>query len=148
MTVISLYQPYAMLVVLGIKRFETRAWNTSYRGPLGIHATAVMPDWCRNVCQQHPIQNRLLDYGIRLDMLPLGKIVGMVDLVDTQSTEDWLHEKEMDIENFPHWYEQYQYGDYSNGRFAWQFQQPRLFKHPIPAKGTSGLWKYDLEEFM
>ncbi|GAB4002328.1 hypothetical protein GCM10028807_60770 [Spirosoma daeguense] len=143
MTVISLYQPYATLVMLGFKLFETRSWDTHYRGKLAIHATATMPDWCRNLCLQDPFQNRLTSHGYRSDNLPLGKILGTVELIDTQRTEDWLTEKGSDIENFVYWYEQYLYGDYSDGRFVWQFQSPSLFNTPIVAKGSQGLWNYN-----
>nr|WP_254625658.1 hypothetical protein [Nostoc sp. TCL240-02] len=36
MKAISLWQPHASLVPLGLKRHETRSWGTSYRGPLLI----------------------------------------------------------------------------------------------------------------
>ena len=39
MTVISLLQPWAQLVVLGAKKIETRSWNTAFRGELLIHAS-------------------------------------------------------------------------------------------------------------
>lgn len=35
---LSLWQPWAALVVNGIKRFEGRQWSTNYRGPLWIHS--------------------------------------------------------------------------------------------------------------
>lgn len=35
---ITLHQPYAGLAAHGIKRFETRSWATSWRGPVAIHA--------------------------------------------------------------------------------------------------------------
>lgn len=38
MRAISLWQPWASLVVLGAKKIETRHWSTNYRGPLLIHA--------------------------------------------------------------------------------------------------------------
>jgi hypothetical protein len=36
---LSLWQPWASLIVLGHKDKETRSWPTSYRGRLWIHAT-------------------------------------------------------------------------------------------------------------
>lgn len=39
MKVISLRQPWALLVVLGHKKIETRSWKTTYRGDLLIHAS-------------------------------------------------------------------------------------------------------------
>lgn len=36
---ISLHQPWASLVALGIKKYETRSWSTKYRGKLLICST-------------------------------------------------------------------------------------------------------------
>ena len=44
---ITLTQPWATLVALGVKRIETRSWRTPYRGLLGIHAAKSYPDWAR-----------------------------------------------------------------------------------------------------
>lgn len=41
--VLSLWQPWASLMALGIKSIETRSWSTSYRGRLAIAATASVP---------------------------------------------------------------------------------------------------------
>lgn len=38
MKALTLWQPWATLVALGVKTIETRSWSTSYRGPLAIHA--------------------------------------------------------------------------------------------------------------
>lgn len=40
MKYITLRQPWATLVALGLKRYETRSWDTDYRGDLVIHAAA------------------------------------------------------------------------------------------------------------
>ena len=39
MKAISLKQPWADLIVNGIKDIENRTWKTSYRGKLFIHAS-------------------------------------------------------------------------------------------------------------
>lgn len=41
---LSLWQPWATLVGVGLKRVETRSWATSYRGPLAIHAAKRRPE--------------------------------------------------------------------------------------------------------
>lgn len=51
MKVLTLHQPRASLVALGVKTIETRSWSTKYRGPLAIHAAARKP---RNVWAQEP----------------------------------------------------------------------------------------------
>ena len=38
MKALTLYEPYATLVALNLKKIETRGWRTNYRGPLAIHA--------------------------------------------------------------------------------------------------------------
>ena len=49
MKALTLYQPWASLVALGVKTIETRSWSTPYRGPLAIHAGAKRPPgiWTR-----------------------------------------------------------------------------------------------------
>lgn len=42
---ISLHQPWASLVAMGIKGVETRSWTTRYRGPLAIHASKNARPW-------------------------------------------------------------------------------------------------------
>ena len=41
MKAITLHQPHAHLVGLGVKPFETRNWRTDYRGLLAIHAAKI-----------------------------------------------------------------------------------------------------------
>ena len=41
MRVLTLHQPWASLVAVGAKCFETRSWRTHYRGELAIHAGAL-----------------------------------------------------------------------------------------------------------
>lgn len=38
MYAITLYQPWASAVVLGLKQYETRSWPTNARGIVAIHA--------------------------------------------------------------------------------------------------------------
>lgn len=45
MKALTLWQPWATLVALGVKTIETRSWSTSYRGPLAIHAAKKAPEY-------------------------------------------------------------------------------------------------------
>ncbi len=38
MKALTLTQPWASLMALGVKRIETRSWYTSYRGEVVIHS--------------------------------------------------------------------------------------------------------------
>ena len=42
-TALSLHQPWASLLVHGIKRIEGRAWPCDHRGQLWIHSTSQRP---------------------------------------------------------------------------------------------------------
>ena len=42
MKAISLWQPWATLIATGAKIYETRSWDTRYRGPIAIHASKKM----------------------------------------------------------------------------------------------------------
>jgi hypothetical protein len=43
MKALSIRQPYAWLIVQGIKDVENRTWRTDYRGPVLIHAGKTYP---------------------------------------------------------------------------------------------------------
>lgn len=43
MKTLTLHQPWASLIAMGVKKIETRSWGTKYRGPLAIHAGQHRP---------------------------------------------------------------------------------------------------------
>lgn len=43
MKIVSVKQPWASLIVRGVKDIENRSWSTIYRGPLLVHAS-LKPD--------------------------------------------------------------------------------------------------------
>ena len=38
MKAITIWQPYASAIAVGLKHYETRSWPTKHRGPLAIHS--------------------------------------------------------------------------------------------------------------
>ena len=54
MKALSLTQPWASLVVIGAKCYETRSWATNYRGPLAIHASKGFPVWAKQFAGSSP----------------------------------------------------------------------------------------------
>ena len=95
MKALTIRQPWAALIVQGIKTIETRGWNTNYRGPLAIHAGAgvdirrrealtvgdfeVTNDTLRGSEFPQLLMRGPLAWPYRL---PLGAIVAMCELVD------------------------------------------------------------------
>ena len=82
MKCICLVQPWASLVIRGAQRYETRSWETSHRGPLLIAASKKFPSECKTLCLEEPYRTALDMIDRRsIDTLPLGCILGRVDLI-------------------------------------------------------------------
>lgn len=135
MKTLSLLQPWAMLVVIGAKKFETRSWSTVYRGPLLIHASKKFSKADRKLVMEWPFSEYLDEMP-----LPQGSIIGRVDLVGCISTESWLVKHSTSESEATQ--EEYHFGDYSSGRFAWRLENPVKFDAPISARGSLGLWEF------
>lgn len=138
MKAISLWQPWASLVSLGIKKIETRSWRTNYRGPLAIHASKRFWREDRQVARDYPaFAEALNDAGFKVADLPLGCVIAVCEIVDCVPTESMSFDLGRAYKEKP-------FGDYSPGRFAWILDNVRPLKEPIPAKGALGLWEWEM----
>lgn len=80
MKAITIRQPWATLIALGEKHFETRSWQTKYRGKLAIHAGKMID---KKACENMFIKETLAKHGIlSYKELPTGVVLATVDLVD------------------------------------------------------------------
>lgn len=75
MKMISIRQPWASLVVAGVKDVENRTWSTRYRGPVLIHASQRADS-----ISSDEIERRFGIYPP--STMPLGGIVGIAEVVD------------------------------------------------------------------
>ena len=89
---LSMHQPWASLVIEGIKRFEGREWKNDFRGVLWIHAGSKKPedDTVRIVEEEYkemykncPVQPKFPK------RYPTSCLLGCVDLVDIISDSDY-----------------------------------------------------------
>lgn len=81
MRCISLWQPWASLVVFGYKIVETRHWSTDYTGYLAIHAAQKKSGKIHMECVDNfAIVDTLHRMGHDYHSLPRGGIVGYVYL--------------------------------------------------------------------
>lgn len=139
--VLSVRQPWAFLLVSGIKNVENRTWRTDYTGPLLIHAgkswdhkgyaiiQKLFPD-AAEVIEKHfrPIYGwgcKSCPVGAHAD--EFGAIVGQVEL-----TGCWPPNKPIPSI----WAEP--------DLFHWIIPDAKVFDEPIPARGYQGLWRYKL----
>lgn len=143
MKVISIIQPWATLIALGEKKFETRSWSTKYRGELAIHASKKID---KAACRQEPFRSVLAKHGYDETNLPIGKILGMANLEDCYETKpyglsDYVELKSNKSVKYIDGQE-FAFGDFTQGRFAWELLDVKMLDKPIPAKGQLGLWNY------
>lgn len=134
MKALTLTQPWATLVDLGFKTYETRSWSTAYRGEIAIHSAKGFPKWAKELFYTEPFLKCLVSGGYTSPaQLPLGKILCKVYLAEVFKTEiaTWQVGE----------YER-AFGDYSKGRYAFQLQN-RLRIAPVDARGSLGLWDWD-----
>jgi hypothetical protein len=79
MKAISLFQPWASLIMLGYKSYETRSWATKHRGPLAIAASAGKQG--REACAPGTdIAVMLANHGLTFDDLPRGAVLGVCEV--------------------------------------------------------------------
>ena len=147
MRIITLHQPYASLIALGFKQFETRSWSTPYRGKIAIHAGKR--------------EMKLHEFRVACRLLPaktiapiwehatnnLGKIVAVADLTDCRMM-NLAEEGEEDDPKFE-WIEcqsdiELSLGFWELGRYAWKLKDVEAIK-PLPWRGTQGLCSLPLQ---
>jgi activating signal cointegrator 1 len=136
MKAITLWQPWATLIVIGMKSLETRSWATKYRGRLAIHASSRAAERVGGEAGM-VIDAMLKGAGLWYDALPLGAVVGECDLVEcrviTESPE-WAPSR------LAHeWY----VGNFEPRRFAWMLTAIEPYRRPIAARGAQGLWDWE-----
>ena len=90
MRALSIRQPWAWLIINGLKTLETRGWTTEYRGPLLIHASKGMT---RD--EYASARGFAADNGVQIppvDALVRGGIVGECELTGWvyESTDPWF----------------------------------------------------------
>lgn len=74
MKILSVRQPWASLIVTGLKDVENRTWPTKYRGPILVHASLRADEF-----SSEDIARR---FGVSMPAeLPLGGIVGMTEII-------------------------------------------------------------------
>ncbi|MGI8546881.1 MAG: hypothetical protein ACR2M1_06030 [Gemmatimonadaceae bacterium] len=136
---ITLTEPWASLMVLGLKLNETRSWSIKYRGPVLVHAAKGMPPYARQAVFDAPFLDDLaaaLGADTASQILEAlderrGKIIGQCDIVGCHRSED-VRESLSDRE--------LAYGDYSDKRYAFAIQGATMFSEFVQCRGMLGLW--------
>lgn len=152
MKALTTWQPWASLLACGWKRFETRPWATSYRGPIAIHAAKKdIFDVLRMLPVPLAVEMKKL-IGMDWKDLPTGAVVATAKLIGCheidriremrcapQETGCW------DCNRPGTWIDvsdrEASFGDWSPGRYAWEFSDMKIIA-PVKAQGRQGLWDW------
>lgn len=137
MKCLTIRQPWATLIALGEKQIETRTWRTAHRGELAIHAGMQVN---KAICRTEPYQSLLARHGYTADNLPTGKIIAVSRISDCCEVTPELVQQGWPGGN------EYVFGNYAEGRYAWKLEEVVPLVHPIPAKGRLGFWEYPVLE--
>lgn len=133
---LTLWQPFASAILLGLKRFETRGRRTNHRGLLAIHAAKRTPDM--GVIEQ-TVPLLTTDQRRRIPQRwPTGCVLGTVQVRDCLTMDAELIESIDDPIELA-------LGDWQPGRFAYLLSNARIFVEPVEARGLQGIWEWDGE---
>lgn len=82
MIALSIQQPWAALIVTGVKDVENRSWSTRYRGPFLIHAGKKFDPGAQDDVDAfiHPVTGECL--AERPQSFERGGIIGEAEIVD------------------------------------------------------------------
>ena len=154
MYAITLHQPWASLIALGLKNVETRSWPAPERllgQVIAVHAG-------RRAMRRpgHRIERELRDHVGRdwSQAIPAGAVVATVTLagmtrvqyVDPM-TDHAVHDDSTEVgcavgtrqTPIDPW------GDFSCGRWLWFLDDVEALPEPVPALGHQGFWYWDPE---
>lgn len=135
-------QPWASLIVDGVKDIENRTWKTNFRGRILVHASLdnifKRVDSFRDILSAEQISD-IVKKGKEVDIfgshLPTRSIIGSVEIVDcvVNHSSVWAEETFIPIEGE---------GYPQKPTYNWVLANPIKFPEPIPIKGRLGFWDY------
>jgi len=159
MRAISLHQPWASLIAIEAKPFETRSWAppaSLIRQPIAIHAAARTPRLQEIADLMNDPFTLLADVGAFELLkgwwsgigLPLGAVVCTAILAAAYQCGDEVSPGQVEVVKAisrgddPVTIPIDPFGDFSPGRWAWLLEDIQPFPKPIPAKGHQGFWNW------
>lgn len=151
---LTLHQPYAQLMAINAKRYETRSWSTNYRGPIAIHAGKNIEELLKllgrvSVSERVGMLTRATYtfahqydkamtafYGERwtADDFPLGAVVAVGNLLKVHRCEDLKLTTQERL-----------FGLHTAGRYAWEIAVVKLLDKPFIVSGKQGLWDWEYD---
>lgn len=115
---LSVRQPWATLIVCGVKGIEIRSWSTAYRGRLFIHASKTIDQEAMGRFQ--------------LENPPTGSLIGTVELIGVEpfTRSTWEELSDLHLANTP----------FGEGLYAWRLANAVPLAEPINCRGERSLF--------
>lgn len=131
MPALTIWQPWAQLVIDGVKVHETRTW----RPPASVVGRRLLIHAGSMHFAPERLPHALLElvrerYAERDEPLPYGALLGSVIVKGATYTQ----------QTTPASWQDRTAGDWRGGRYAWEFCDPQPFKVPRPVRGAQGIW--------
>ncbi|VAX39615.1 FIG00927397: hypothetical protein [hydrothermal vent metagenome] len=126
---LSIQQPWAELILRGIKTLEVRSQNTNVRGLIYLYTSKKLATSKEAIAAAS-------QYDINTDALPTGMVVGTVELFDVTLAKK-KHAKEACLSRTSF---------KENVHYVWHLKNPDHFVDPIKAKYVPyGVWFYPFQ---
>jgi activating signal cointegrator 1 len=126
MKALTVRQPWATVLVRGVKTVEYRTWPTTYRGLLAIHAGRALPS-----LEDYEQLLRVYVHGVReqtvrqwVGNLPRGYVLGTVQVAGCRPVRA--------DEPGRCW-----------GKWAWELEEAEAWDRPVWAVGKQGIWEWE-----
>ena len=138
MKALSIKQPWAALIVHGIKDIENRTWRTHFRGKIYIHASAPKKFNVQLSDEQTKLAIPVLETSFNGTML-FGAIIGEVEIVDCIINHDSIWADK--TPDNPKIYVK------PKPTYNWVLANPVLYDKPIlNVKGKLSFWEFNIEK--
>lgn len=144
MKAISLWQPWASLVALEFKRWETRPQKWNHRGVLAIQAAKTDMGFDQLTGGQNPVAERHIQEALEMTIdemrarLPRGSLVATVNVKDCISTNT-LQPTKPNSRRVSR--QERVFGNYRPNRFAIELGDVVLVREPIEWPGSRGFFR-------
>src|SRR5579883_1550170 len=149
--IISVWQPWASLLVAGAKRIETRGWRFPLPLPccLAIHAAKKWDENLATLCVGEPFLRWLKACDMppprsggrapRPVGMPFGAVVGVVRV-----GQCWTSERAREVLGCATGGDvERAFGDYGPGRYGWVTDARMRLAEPVPLRGQQGIWRWE-----
>ena len=148
MWALTLWQPWATLIAMGIKLIETRVWRPPARvlhKPMAIHAGMTIAD--DKTIGGTQVEAKIIELlGVEWRaIIPTGAVVATAVVTNGYKTAGFINngyvrvldgKRYAKVKHDP-------YGDFSDERWLWMLKDIRPMDPPFKVAGRLGLWHLD-----